>query len=380
LWTDRGQWIDEPASLNFDPLPSDFNGFVSGSLYSRGGRIDVGASFGAKRWIPGSEVDTNSLATHNSFTIVVHEGPENMLRAAAQDYMAMQKNSPYQFSIKRASAPARSLGLDGVFDPFRIVGPSRAQHHRPWGVLATGFGVLGVGTAGWNIVSNPEKRAGLFGPDYDQPLRDFDEMLAYANVSVWVTLAYPGDFISPKNLKIRVCPPPRSISKDESKSRLHNPTGPALAWKDGTSVYAIDGVFMNGAAHAMYMHPRYITIDSLFDRNITRDNEEVRRILTERAGGFDEVIERSMEEDDGLNAKIVAEDEYGKLYAFLKSRTSLGNERFRVLAVENYTPEEDGSRRKYFIPVPPEMSTPKEAVAWTYGFTNAANFTIHQSG
>jgi hypothetical protein len=40
-----------------------------------------------------------------------------------------------------------------------------------------------------------------------------------------------------------------------------------------------------------------------------------------------------------------------------------------VVEVENGTREPDGSRRHYFLPVPPGARTPHEAVAWTYGLT-----------
>ena len=39
-----------------------------------------------------------------------------------------------------------------------------------------------------------------------------------------------------------------------------------------------------------------------------------------------------------------------------------------MLEVENSTPEPDGSYKRYFLRVPPEVRTPREAVAWTFGF------------
>ena len=38
-----------------------------------------------------------------------------------------------------------------------------------------------------------------------------------------------------------------------------------------------------------------------------------------------------------------------------------------MVEVRNSTPESDGSRRTYFLRVPPVMQTPREAVAWTFG-------------
>jgi len=38
-----------------------------------------------------------------------------------------------------------------------------------------------------------------------------------------------------------------------------------------------------------------------------------------------------------------------------------------MVEVRNSTPEPDGSRRTYFLRVPPTMRTAREAVAWTFG-------------
>jgi len=37
--------------------------------------------------------------------------------------------------------------------------------------------------------------------------------------------------------------------------------------------------------------------------------------------------------------------------------------------VVNGTPDPDGSHRRYFLRVPPNVRTAHEAVAWTYGLT-----------
>jgi hypothetical protein len=37
-----------------------------------------------------------------------------------------------------------------------------------------------------------------------------------------------------------------------------------------------------------------------------------------------------------------------------------------VVCVTNKTPEPDGTYKKYFLRIPPTISTAKEAVAWTF--------------
>jgi hypothetical protein len=40
-----------------------------------------------------------------------------------------------------------------------------------------------------------------------------------------------------------------------------------------------------------------------------------------------------------------------------------------AVEVVNGTPEPDGTRRHYFLQVPPDLHSAREAVAWTYGMT-----------
>jgi hypothetical protein len=40
-----------------------------------------------------------------------------------------------------------------------------------------------------------------------------------------------------------------------------------------------------------------------------------------------------------------------------------------MVEVINATPEPDGSRKRYWLRVPPYMRTAREAVAWTFGLS-----------
>ena len=42
----------------------------------------------------------------------------------------------------------------------------------------------------------------------------------------------------------------------------------------------------------------------------------------------------------------------------------------------NATPDADGSRRRYFLRVPPHMRTAHQGVAWTFGFDNPNHYTV----
>jgi hypothetical protein len=41
-----------------------------------------------------------------------------------------------------------------------------------------------------------------------------------------------------------------------------------------------------------------------------------------------------------------------------------------MLEVVNSTPEPDGSFKRYWLRVPPQMQTAREASAWTFGLTS----------
>lgn len=82
-------------------------------------------------------------------------------------------------------------------------------------------------------------------------------------------------------------------------------------------------------------------------------NQEIKRIMIERMGA-----ERYVR--DG-GAKEAHRDETGILWKRA--------EEWAAVEVVNGSKEPDGSRKTYFLQVPPEMRTATEAVAWTYGLT-----------
>ena len=73
-------------------------------------------------------------------------------------------------------------------------------------------------------------------------------------------------------------------------------------------------------------------------------------------------------EDSG--AKKIHEDELGELY-----RTEFPDDEPLVMVkVMNSTPEPDGSRKPYFLRVPPEITIARDAVAWTFGYDNGERY------
>ena len=69
-------------------------------------------------------------------------------------------------------------------------------------------------------------------------------------------------------------------------------------------------------------------------------------------------------------AEIRHYDQYGTLYVTEQSN----DEQIVMVRVTNSTPEQNGEHRTYFLRVPPNMMTAREAVAWTFGLTTDEYF------
>jgi hypothetical protein len=152
---------------------------------------------------------------------------------------------------------------------------------------------------------------------------------------------------------------PVSISRD-SRNRLHNVHGPALAYADGFTVWAFHGVRVD---QELIEHPERITVERIRNER----NAEVRRVLIDRYGSAKYI------RDSG--AKVIHQDDFGKLY----KAEQIGDEPIVVVELLNSTPEpigykpdkgEHGSyiarrwHKHYMLRVPPTVKTAHEAAAW----------------
>jgi hypothetical protein len=130
--------------------------------------------------------------------------------------------------------------------------------------------------------------------------------------------------------------------------QLDREDGPAVEWPTGERYFFWRGVEVPSW---FIERPEQITMELIRGEL----NLEFRRCMIERFGEARFLVE--------TGAQLVAEDEHGKLW-----RPKLTQERSHMLLeVKNGTLEPDGTRRLYFLRVPPEMRTPHQAVAWTYG-------------
>ena len=137
------------------------------------------------------------------------------------------------------------------------------------------------------------------------------------------------------------------ILRRDDRGRIHCEDGPAIAYPDGWAIYAVHGVRV----------PEYVIErpEEISPAKIDGEkNSEIRRVMLDRFGPGRYL------RDTGTQA--IHSDDFGSLYR----REVPGDEPLVMVRVTNSTPEPDGSRRDYWLRVPPTISRAREAVAWTF--------------
>lgn len=147
------------------------------------------------------------------------------------------------------------------------------------------------------------------------------------------------------------------VSLVDENGRFHNEEGAAIEYLDGWSVNAIHGVGLPPA----FFDPDGMTAASILDE----PNLERRRIMLERFGHNRLVAEGG--------AVLHHEDKTGQLWHF-GGRPGLDPWTFEAklpgiaaVRVVDATPRPDGTHEIYWLTVPPDMKTARQAVAWTFG-------------
>jgi hypothetical protein len=141
-----------------------------------------------------------------------------------------------------------------------------------------------------------------------------------------------------------------TLSYDIS-GHLHNAKSPAVRYPDGWSLYAWKGVVVPSW---IIEHP-----DCVERIHIDRErNSIIRRCMID-------IMTPQRYVATGAATRF-AVDQSGVLW---RKQWRDWSDAWAAVEVINGTPEPDGSRTHYFLQVPPEMRTPTEAVAWTYGMT-----------
>jgi hypothetical protein len=143
---------------------------------------------------------------------------------------------------------------------------------------------------------------------------------------------------------------PDTLALDPS-GRLHSATGPAVRYPDRWSLHSWKGVAV----------PKWVIEHCHHIGRQTIDNERnpiIRRCMID-------IMTPERYIATGA-ARRVAVDNTGILW---RRNWHDWWDAWAAVEVVNGTPEPDGTRKRYFLQVPPEMRTPTEAVAWTYGMS-----------
>lgn len=137
------------------------------------------------------------------------------------------------------------------------------------------------------------------------------------------------------------------VVRQDARGRLHGADGPAVIYPDGWSAYAWKGVLV---PPWVIERPELVNVRTVGAAH----DPQVRRCMIEVM-----TPERFVREG---GAYRIAQDETGVLW-----RQRWRWEAWAAVEVVNGTPEPDGTHKHYFLQVPANMRSAREAVAWTYG-------------
>jgi len=219
----------------------------------------------------------------------------------------------------------------------------------------------------WGFYDTARRMGVVYPPEVDTMLND--QLTVSRSIGWW----YPFDGMCILTNR------PVAIHRDDS-NRLHSTEGPALKYRDGYALYAVHGVQV---PHWVIEDRAQLTVEQIENET----NAEIKRVMVELFGQDRYVLESG--------ATIISQDEAGILY-----RRDMGDDEPIVMVrVLNSTPEPDGTLsrddalkvfgnievnhggvmtplsetdsekryKEYMIRVPPTMTTPLEAVSWTFG-------------
>lgn len=132
----------------------------------------------------------------------------------------------------------------------------------------------------------------------------------------------------------------------DSQSRPHNPNGPFVRWRDGTSLYYVNGVSV----------PAWIVEDKgrITPQMIEKEtNGEVRRVMLEFYGFTNYLMAGPEEGCQPFEILDEDYDQFGEPRQLLRKKLP-DDEDLLVCTVVNSTPEPDGTKKKYMQMVHPE--------------------------
>lgn len=170
-----------------------------------------------------------------------------------------------------------------------------------------------------------------------------------------------------------ICERPEIFQLNQ-RNQLHATNGPALKYPNSEMiVYTVGGILVDPR---IIEKPETITAKEIN----AEQNAEIKRLLIQRYGptrlkddrehDYDGTGQFLLDQGATVRDAVSPKDNkapVGILGARLLFMEIAGDEPICMLDLRNSTLEPDGSRKRYFIEVPPAMNTVREAVAWTFG-------------
>jgi len=138
------------------------------------------------------------------------------------------------------------------------------------------------------------------------------------------------------------------------QTRLHCETGPAVAWADGWGVYAWHGTVVPAWA---------IDGTATVERILAEPNAEVRRAAAEAYGWPRFIVDAGLTQ---VGASVPDPGNPGNELTLYDLPSQVFDEPVRLLLCTNATPERDGSRHRFGLTVPADITDPVAAAAWTF--------------
>ena len=163
---------------------------------------------------------------------------------------------------------------------------------------------------------------------------------------------------------VMICERPTEIHRESfgsptqwgwSQFRLHNETGPAVAFQDGWGVYALHGV---------QVPADLITHGWSTKRILAERNAEVRRVAIELMGWDRFVADAKLTQ---VGECVPDPGNPGQMLALYDVPERIYNAAIRVLLCTNATEERDGTRHRFGLTVPASISDPVAAAEWSFG-------------
>ena len=212
-------------------------------------------------------------------------------------------------------------------------------------LLASLFASHSIGRLGFAACAFPFHSTALLGAlEYFHDVCDLRRQTAPV-AGLW-QIAKNASWMLPHRHVCWLAERPDAVRQD-ARGRLHFGTGPAVSYPDRWSAYAWKGVLV---PPWIIEHPELVTV-----RTISAAlDPQVRRCMIEIM-----TPERFIAQGGACR---VSQDETGVLW-----RQRWRWEAWAAVEVINGTPEPDGSLKRYYLQVPANMRSAREAVAWTYG-------------